>query len=194
MPAFRTLDDLDVAGKRVLVRVDLNVPLKDGGVSDATRINRVAPTLTELADRGARVVVLSHFGRPKGKIVPAMSLEPLVAPLSAAIGGRAVSFASDCIGAPAETIIQGLGDGDIALLQNVRYHAGEEANDPTFAQALAALGDFYVNDAFSAAHRAHASTTAIANYLPSAAGRLMEAELTALANALSNPEIGRAHV
>ena len=187
MPAFRTLDDLDVAGKRVLVRVDLNVPLKDGGVGDSTRIDRVAPTLIELAERGARVIVLSHFGRPKGSPVPAMSLAPLVGPLSAAIGGRTVSFAEDCIGPQAEKVVQGLSDGAVALLQNVRYHAGEEKNDAGFARALAQLGDYYVNDAFSAAHRAHASTTGIANFLPSAAGRLMEAELSALAKALSDP-------
>lgn len=184
----KTLDDYDVAGKRVLLRGDLNVPMRDGEVSDTTRLDRLAPTIDELAEKGARVVVMSHFGRPKGKRVPDMSLAPLVGPLSTALGGRSVAFAEDCIGDAAESVVSGLSDGDIALLENLRFHAGEEANDPEFAKALAVLGDLFVNDAFSAAHRAHASTEAIARLLPAAAGRLMQAELEALAAALESPE------
>jgi phosphoglycerate kinase len=187
MPRFRTLDALDVKGKRVLLRVDLNVPMKDGKVTDATRILRLAPTVTELAGRGARVVVMSHFGRPKGKPDPEFSLKPLVAPLSKAIG-KPVAFAEDCIGAAAERVVASLRDGDVALLENLRFHGEEEKNDPAFARSLAALGDLYVNDAFSAAHRAHASTAALAHLLPAAAGRLMQAELDALAKALEAPE------
>ena len=140
MADFRTLDDIDVADKRVLVRCDLNVPVKDGRVTDATRIDRTALTLRELIDRGARVVVLSHFGRPDGKVVPGMSLKPLVAPLSAALGGRPVAFAEDCIGPAAETAVAGLRRGDVVLLENLRFHAEEEANDGGFAKRLAALG------------------------------------------------------
>jgi phosphoglycerate kinase len=188
MADFRTLDDIDVADKRVLVRCDLNVPVKDGRVTDATRIDRTALTLRELIDRGARVVVLSHFGRPDGKVVPGMSLKPLVAPLSAALGGRPVAFAEDCIGPAAETAVAGLRRGDVVLLENLRFHAEEEANDGGFAKRLAALGDLYVNDAFSAAHRAHASTEALAHLLPAAAGRLMQAELEHLSQALEKPQ------
>ncbi len=187
MVAFRTLDDLDPAGRRVLVRVDLNVPMRDGAVSDATRIERVAPTLAELAERGGRVIVLSHFGRPKGKVTPSMSLAPLAGPLSDALGGRAVGFADDCVGAAAEAAVAALGDGDVVLLENLRFHAGEEKNDPDFAAALAKLGEVYVNDAFSAAHRAHASVVGVAKLLPAYAGRLMQAELEALDAALENP-------
>jgi phosphoglycerate kinase len=187
MPRFRTLDALDVKGKRVLLRVDLNVPMKDGKVTDATRIERLAPTVIELAGRGARVVVMSHFGRPKGKPDPEFSLKPLLAPLSRAIG-KPVAFAEDCVGPAAERVVASLRDGDVALLENLRFHAEEEKNDPAFAQSLAALGDLYVNDAFSAAHRAHASTAALAHLLPAAAGRLMQAELEALAKALEAPE------
>ncbi|MGE0120976.1 MAG: phosphoglycerate kinase [Dongiaceae bacterium] len=188
MADFRTLDDIDVADKRVLVRCDLNVPVKDGRVTDATRIDRTALTLRELIDRGARVVVLSHFGRPDGKVVPNMSLKPIVAPLSAALGGRPVAFAEDCIGPAAETAVAGLRRGDVVLLENLRFHAEEEANDGGFAKRLAKLGDLYVNDAFSAAHRAHASTEALAHLLPSAAGRLMQAELEHLSRALEKPQ------
>ena len=188
MTAFRSLDDIEVAGKRVLVRVDLNVPMREGTVGDTTRIDRVAPTLKELAERKARVVVASHFGRPKGKPVVAMSLGPLAAPLSQALGGRPVYFIPDCIGAEAEAAVAALAPGDVALLENLRFHPGEEANHAAFAAALAALADLYVNDAFSAAHRAHASTTAVAERLPSAAGRLMQAELEALGKALHVPE------
>ena len=187
MSRFATLDDLDVAGKRVLLRADLNVPMQDGKPTDATRIERLAPTLDELRRKGARVVVLSHFGRPKGKPDPSMSLKPLVAPLSAALGGAEIAFAEDCIGPPAEQVVGRLRDGQVALLENLRFHAEEEKNDPGFAKKLAALGDIYVNDAFSAAHRAHASTEAIARLRPSAAGRLMQAELEALGKSLDHP-------
>jgi phosphoglycerate kinase len=183
---FKTLDDLDVAGKRVLVRADLNLPMADGRVTDATRIERLVPTVRELIAKGARVVLLSHFGRPKGKVVAAMSLSPVIAPLAAALG-RPVAFADDCIGPAAERVVGALADGEVALLENVRFHPGEEADDPAFAQALAALGDVYVNDAFSAAHRAHASTTTIARLLPAAAGRGMQAELEHLERALERP-------
>ena len=188
MTAFRTLDDIEVAGKRVLVRVDLNVPMREGAVGDTTRIDRVAPTLTELTARGAKVIVASHFGRPKGKPVAAMSLGPLAEPLSRALDGLPVRFVPDCVGAEAEAAVDGLAPGGVALLENLRFHAGEEANDAAFADALARLADLYVNDAFSAAHRAHASTTALAERLPSAAGRLMQAELEALGKALQAPE------
>ena len=188
MTAFRTLDDIAVEGLRVLVRVDLNVPMQGGAVGDATRIDRVAPTLEELAAAGARVIVASHFGRPKGRRVEAMSLAPLAAPLSRALGGRPVRFVPDCIGEQAEAAVAALAPGEVLLLENLRFHAGEEANDPAFADALARLADAYVNDAFSAAHRAHASTTAVAARLPSAAGRLMQAELEALGKALQAPE------
>ena len=188
MSAFRTLDDIETAGRRVLVRVDLNVPMRAGAVGDATRIDRVAPTLEELAAAGAKVVVASHFGRPKGRRVEAMSLSPLAAPLSRALGGRPVRFVADCIGERAEAAVAALAPGELLLLENLRFHAGEEANDAAFADALARLADAYVNDAFSAAHRAHASTAALAARLPSAAGRLMQAELEALGKALQTPE------
>jgi phosphoglycerate kinase len=188
MADFATLDTLDVSGKRVLVRADLNVPVKEGRVTDATRIERLAPTLLALIEKGARVVVMSHFGRPKGKADPEYSLRPLVEPLSRAIGGRTVHFAEDCVGPAAERVVGALAPGEVALLENLRFHAEEEKNDPGFAKRLAALGDLYVNDAFSAAHRAHASTEAIAHLLPSAAGKNMQAELEALAKALEHPE------
>ena len=184
----KTLDDIDVAGKRVFLRADLNVPMRDGAVSDATRISRLAPTITELADKGAIVLVASHFGRPKGEPVPDMSLAPLAGPLSAALGGRNVSFANDCIGAEAQKVVGAVKGGDVVLLENLRFHEGEELNDPDFAAELAKLADIYVNDAFSAAHRAHASTEALAHLLPSAAGRMMQAELDALDSALGSPE------
>ena len=187
MANYRTLDDLDVRGKRVLVRLDLNVPMKDGKVTDATRIERQAPTLRELSDKGARVIVLSHFERPGGKVVPEMSLKPVAAALSDALK-RPVAFAEDCVGPVAEAAVAKLRDGDVLLLENTRFHKGEEKNDPEFAKQLAALGDIYVNDAFSAAHRAHASTEGLAHLLPSAAGRSMEAELSHLSKALENPE------
>jgi phosphoglycerate kinase len=185
--AFQTLDDLQVKGRRVLVRADLNVPVKDGAVTDATRIARQAPTIRELADKGAKVIVLSHFDRPKGKVVPSMSLKALAGPLSDAVG-RKVAFAEDCVGEVAEKAVAALKDGEVLLLENTRFHAGEEKNDPAMAKQLAALGDIFVNDAFSAAHRAHASTDGVARLLPNAAGRSMQAELTHLEKALGNPE------
>jgi phosphoglycerate kinase len=187
MARFRTLDDLGVGGKRVLLRADLNVPVKDGRVTDATRVERLAPTIEALLAKGAKVVVMSHFGRPGGKPDPAGSLRPLIVPLRQALGGREVVFAADCIGDAARRVVDGLRPGQVALLENLRFHRGEEANSPEFAQALAALGDVYVDDAFSAAHRAHASIAALPRLLPAAAGRLMEAELKALAAALESP-------
>jgi len=186
MNAFRTLDDDGFAGKRALVRVDLNVPMKDGRVSDDTRIERVVPTIKELADAGAKVVLLAHFGRPKGKVDKAQSLAPIAPALAAALG-RPVGFAEDCIGEAAKRAVDAMKDGDVVLLENTRFHPGEEANDPGFARALAANGDLYVNDAFSAAHRAHASTEGLAHLLPSFAGRAMQAELEALEKGLGNP-------
>ncbi len=184
--AFRTLDDLDVKGKRVLVRADLNVPMADGKVTDTLRIMRQAPTIKELAEKGARVIVLSHFDRPKGKVVPSMSLKPLAAPLAQEIG-RPVAFADDCIGPVAQAAVAALKDGQVLLLENTRFHKGEEENDPAMAKELAALGDIFVNDAFSAAHRAHASTEGVARLLPNAAGRSMQAELIHLEKALGKP-------
>jgi phosphoglycerate kinase len=187
MPRFRTLDDIDVRGKRVLLRADLNVPVKDGVVTDATRIERLAPTIATLIDKGAKVIVMSHFGRPEGKRDPAFSLRPLILPLSRAIGGRDVVFAEDCIGAEAKRVVAALRPGQVALLENLRFHKEEEANSLDFARALADLGDVYVDDAFSAAHRAHASIDALARLLPNAAGKLMQAELAALTAALEKP-------
>jgi phosphoglycerate kinase len=187
MAKFRSLDDIDVRGKRALLRADLNVPVKDGVVTDATRIERLAPTIEALIEKGAKVVVMSHFGRPQGRPDPAYSLRPLIAPLSKAIGGRAVAFAADCIGEEAKRVVAALRPGQVALLENLRFHEGEEANSPDFARALAELGDVYVDDAFSAAHRAHASIAALARLLPAAAGKLMEAELGALSAALESP-------
>ena len=187
MATFRNLDGLDVKGKRVLVRADLNVPMSDGKVTDATRIERQAPTIRELAEKGARVVVLSHFDRPKGKVVPSMSLRPVAEPLAKEVG-RAVAFAADTVGEAAQKAVAGLKDGEIVLLENTRFHAGEEKNDEGFAKQIAALGDLFVNDAFSSAHRAHASTEGVARHLPSVAGRSMQAELEHLSKALSNPE------
>jgi phosphoglycerate kinase len=184
---FKTIDAIDVAGKRVLVRIDLNVPMKNGKVTDATRIERAAPTLAELAAKGAKVIVLSHFGRPDGKRVPEMSLKPLVEPLSKVLG-KPVAFAEDCIGPLAEDAVRALKPGEVLLLENLRFHKEEEKNDKGFIDKLSVLGDAYVNDAFSAAHRAHASTEGLANRLPAAAGRLMQAELEALDKALGNPK------
>jgi phosphoglycerate kinase len=187
MVQFRTLGDLDVARKRVLLRADLNVPLRDGEVADATRIEHLAPTVEALLAKEARVIVISHFGRPKGPD-PALSLRPLVAPLSAALGGRPIRFATDCIGPVAHETVAALGPGEIALLENLRFHPGEEANDEEFARELASLGDVYIDDAFSTAHRAHASIAALAHLLPSAAGLGMQAELEALGSVLESPE------
>jgi phosphoglycerate kinase len=176
MPSFRTLDDIDVSGKTVLVRLDLNVPMKDGEVADASRIERSVPTVKELLAKNAKVVVLAHFGRPKGKREPSMSLRPLARPLGEALGVE-VAFAEDCVGDVARRAVDALRPGQVLLLENLRFHAGEEKNDPAFADQLAALGDIYVDDAFSAAHRAHASITGVAERLPAVAGRLMQAEI-----------------
>jgi phosphoglycerate kinase len=183
---FQTLDTLGVRGKRVIVRADLNVPAKDGKITDFTRIDRSAATLRELAEKGARVIVLTHFGRPKGRDVQ-YSQKLLVEPLAKAIG-RSVAWADDCIGPEAEKVAASLEQGDVALFENVRFHPEEEKNDPDFAKALSGFGDIFVNDAFSTAHRAHASTEAIARLIPAAAGRLMQGELEALGNALERPE------
>lgn len=185
--SWKTLDDLDLVGKVVLVRVDINVPVENRRVTDATRIERIVPTIHDILEKGGKPVLLAHFDRPKGKVVPEMSLKVTIPALEAALG-RSVIFAEDCIGLPAKQAVAALSEGDVLLLENTRFHEGEEKNDPMMAAALAALGDIYVNDAFSAAHRAHASTEGIAHLLPSAAGRLMEAELKALEAALGDPE------
>ncbi|MSO91839.1 MAG: phosphoglycerate kinase [Rhodospirillales bacterium] len=187
MKPFKTSDDFDVKGKRVLVRTDLNVPMRDGRITDTTRITRTAATLDELAKRGAIVIALSHFGRPEGRAVKSMSLKPVADALSKALG-RKVTFVPDCVGPAAEKAVATARPGDVILLENLRFHPGEEKNDKAFAAKLASLGDIYVNDAFSAAHRAHASTAAIAELLPAAAGRLMQAELEALESALESPK------
>jgi phosphoglycerate kinase len=186
MAGFRTLDDADVSGKRVLVRVDLNVPMQDGAVSDATRIERVAPTINELSEKGAKVILLAHFGRPKGAPNAEFTLAP-IARATAEVLSKPVAFAADCIGDVAADAVNAMNVGDVLLLENTRFHKGEEANDAEFAKALAANGDIYVNDAFSAAHRAHASTEALARLLPAYAGRTMQAELEALEKGLGKP-------
>jgi phosphoglycerate kinase len=186
MTAFRTLDRADLRGKRVLVRVDLNVPMEHGKVADATRIERVAPTISEIADKGGKVILLSHLGRPKGPD-PAQSLRPVVQAVAEIIK-RPVAFAPDCIGPQAEAAVAALKPGDILCLENTRFHRGEEKNDPAFVDALAKLGDVWVNDAFSAAHRAHASTEGLGHRLPAFAGRSMQAELDALTRALETPQ------
>ncbi len=186
MARFRTLDQLEPAGKRVLLRADLNLPVRDGKITDLTRIERLAPTLRELADKGAKVIVCSHFDRPKGKRVPEMSLKPMAEALSQVLG-KPVAFAEDCIGPAAEQATAAMKDGEVLVLENTRYHAGEEKNDPAVVEGLAKLADVFVNDAFSAAHRAHASTEGVARKLPAYAGRLMQAELEALDAALGNP-------
>ena len=188
MSSFKTLDDIgDVHGKRVLVRVDLNVPMQDGAVTDDTRLRATLPTVTELADKGAIVLLLAHFGRPKGGKRPDMSLSIVTRPYEQVLG-RTVGFIGDCMGDLASQYVGMMQPGDVAILENTRFHAGEETNDPALAQGMAAIGDYYVNDAFSAAHRAHASTEAVAHLLPSFAGRAMEKELNALEQALGNPE------
>ena len=189
MAAFKTLDDLpaDLTGKRVLVRVDFNVPFHKGAISDDTRLRAAVPTIAELSDKGAIVLLLSHFGRPKGQSRPDMSLALLVRPLSE-LTGRPVRFIEDCQGAEAERAITTMMAGSIGILENTRFHLGEETNDPQLAKGMAALGDYYVDDAFSAAHRAHASTEGITHFLPSFAGRAMERELKALEKALGEPE------
>src|SRR4051812_28367361 len=178
MSAFRTLDNVELRGKRVLLRLDLNVPTENGRVTDATRLQRVAPTILEIADKGGKVILLSHFGRPKGRD-PKNSLKPVAAKLAEVIG-RPVGFADDCVGERAEAAVKAMKPGDILCLENTRFHPEEEKNDPSFAAQLARLGDIYVNDAFSAAHRAHASTEGLAHKLPAYAGRAMQAELEAL--------------
>jgi phosphoglycerate kinase len=186
---FKTLDDLpgDLTGKKVLVRVDLNVPMQEGAVSDDTRLRAAVPTIAELSDKGAIVLLLSHFGRPKGAKRPDMSTALLVKPL-AELTGRSVRFVEDCQGAEAARAVSIMLPGAIGILENTRFHLGEEKNDPELARGMAALGDYYVNDAFSVSHRAHASTEGVAHLLPSFAGRAMEAELTALEKALGHPE------
>lgn len=187
MAAYRTIDDLEVAGKRALVRVDFNVPAKDGVVTEATRIERALPTIQELSKKGAKVILLSHFGRPGGKREEKDSLKPVAKKLEQLLGGG-VLFAEDCIGDEAKKAARKMVGGDVAVFENTRFHKGEEANDPEFVRALAENGDVYINDAFSAAHRAHASTEGLAHLLPSAAGRAMEKELDYLSAALANPE------
>jgi phosphoglycerate kinase len=182
---FRTLDEADVRGKRVLVRVDLNVPVENGRVADTTRIERVAPTIKEIADKGGKVILLSHFGRPKGPD-PAQSLR-LLAPAIAAVLKRPVAFAEDCIGELASAAVNAMKAGDILCLENTRFHSGEVRNDPAFVAELATLGDIFVNDAFSAAHRAHASVEGIARRLPTYAGRTVQDELEALTKVLQTP-------
>jgi phosphoglycerate kinase len=187
MAAFRTLDQLEPAGKRVLLRADLNVPMREGKISDLTRIERLVPTIRELTEKGAKVIVCSHFERPKGKRVPEMSLKPIAAALGEVLG-QPVDFADDCVGPDAESAVAALKDGEVLVLENTRFHAGEEKNDPALVDGLAKLADIYVNDAFSAAHRAHASTEGVAHKLPAYAGRLMQAELEALDAALGSPK------
>jgi phosphoglycerate kinase len=186
MTAFRTLDSAEVRGKRVLLRVDLNVPIENGKVTDLTRIERVAATIEEIADKGGKVIILAHLGRPKGKVDLAFTLKPVAAALSDVVK-RSVAFAPDCIGEPAAKAIAAMNNGDILVLENTRFYNAEEKNEPGFVAELAKLGDIYVNDAFSAAHRAHASTEGVAHLLPAYAGRAMQQELDALTLALSSP-------
>lgn len=187
LDTLKTTAGLDVTGKRVLVRADLNVPVADGRVTDATRLERVVPGLIDLAQRGAKVIVMSHFGRPKHGPDATLSLAPIAAALSE-IAGRRVAFAHDCIAEPATSVISGMANGEIAVLENLRFHKGEETNDPAFARDLATLGDVFVSDAFSCAHRAHASTDGITHHLPSYAGPLLMEEINALRTALEKPE------
>lgn len=184
---FQTLDHLPQSAQRVLIRADLNVPVRDGRITDLTRIERLTPTIRELATKGHKVIVCSHFDRPKGKRVPEMSLAPVAAALGQVLG-TTVTFVDDCVGPPAEQATAAMAPGAIIVLENTRYHAAEEKNDPGFAAQLARLADAFVNDAFSAAHRAHASTEGVAHQLPAYAGRLMQAELEALDAALGNPQ------
>lgn len=185
--AWKTLDDMDLQGKVVLTRVDINVPVEGGKVTDATRIERIVPTVKDILARGGKPVLLAHFGRPKGKVVPDMSLKITLPALEAALGQK-VAFGEDCVGPRAAEAIEALPEGGVLLLENTRFHAGEEKNDPDLAKALAEGGDVYCNDAFSAAHRAHASTEGLAHQMPACAGRLMQAELEALEKALGEPE------
>ena len=185
--AWKTIDDVALAGKVVLVRVDINVPMEAGVVTDTTRIDKIKPTVEDIIALGGRVVLLAHFDRPKGKVVPEMSLSQVTDAVAASLG-RKVVFGTDCIGAAARDAIKAAAPGDVVLLENTRFHPGEEKNDSALAAEMSALGDVFVNDAFSAAHRAHASTEGLARLLPRAAGRLMEAELRALEAALGNPQ------
>ncbi|MHA1109255.1 MAG: phosphoglycerate kinase [Alphaproteobacteria bacterium] len=185
--AYKTLDDLDLSGQRVLVRVDINVPIHDDRVTDTTRIEAIRPTVLDILAAGGRPILLAHFGQPGGKVVPELTLGQLIEPLAEVLGVP-VQYSPDCIGAMAQRAVERLAPGHVLLLENTRFHPGEEANDPVFAAALAELGQVYVNDAFSAAHRAHASTEGLAHLLPAAAGRLMQAELAALARVLTNPQ------
>ncbi len=187
MPDFLTLDDINLRGKTALVRADLNVPVENGRVSDVSRLERLMPTLKELKEKGARIVLLSHFGRPDGKPDPRYSLKQAAEALECLWGDK-IAFAEDCIGPKAETAVKALMPGQILVLENTRFHAGEEANDPAFSRALASLGDVYINDAFSVSHRAHASTEGITKFIPSLAGRAMQEELEALRKALDKPE------
>ncbi len=185
MTGFRTLDDVDVKGKRVLLRVDLNVPMDNGRVSDTTRLQRIAQTIIELSENGAKVIILAHFGRPKGAD-PKDSLKPVAVALGYVVK-KQLQFAADCVGEVAEKAVAAMKDGEILCLENTRFHPGEEKNDPAFVTQLAKLGDIWVNDAFSAAHRAHASTEGIGHKLPAYAGRTMQAELDALTKSLEAP-------
>ena len=185
---LKTIEDADVTGKRVLVRADLNVPMQNGAVSDATRIERFLPTVRELSKRGARIVIMTHFGRPGGQVDPSLSLAPVAAKVAELLPDLKVSFATDCIGAAAEEEIAKLSNGDVCVLENLRFHKGETDNDPAFISELVALGDLYVSDAFSTAHRAHASTEGVARHLPSFAGPLMMQEVNALKVALEAPK------
>jgi phosphoglycerate kinase len=187
MAAYRTLDGVAVAGRRVLVRADLNVPLRDGRITDLTRLERLSPTIVELSGKGAKVIVLSHFDRPQGRRVETMSLRPVAVALGEVLG-RSVAFADDCVGPSVAAAVEAMRDGDVLVLENTRFHAGEEANDVAHATLIATHGEIFVNDAFSAAHRAHATTEGIARLLPSYAGRLMQAELDALNAALGTPQ------
>ncbi|WP_036284104.1 phosphoglycerate kinase [Methylocystis sp. ATCC 49242] len=186
MASFRTLDNVDVKGKRVLLRVDLNVPMEETRVTDATRIERILPTINEIAEKGGKVILLSHFGRPKGQRVDEDSLRQVLPTLEHYLK-RKIAFADDCVGAPASAVVDAMKDGDIALLENTRFQKGEEKNDPAFVEEIAKLGDIFVHDAFSAAHRAHATTEGVAHRLPAYAGRTMQAELEALESSLTNP-------
>ncbi len=187
MTTFKTLDGLDVSSKRVLVRADLNAPMRNGRITDFTRLEKIKPTIVELADKGAKVIVISHFGRPCGEVVDDLSLAPVATELSRVLGRR-VAFVTDCIGAEAENAVSAMSDGDIVLLENLRFHHGEEENDKDFSAQLARIGDIYVSDAFSCSHRAHASIEGLAKLLPAVAGRLMQAEIEALSSALESPE------
>lgn len=188
LSTIKTIDDLDVEGKRVLVRADLNVPIENGEVADDTRIKRVLPTISKLKQGGAKVILMSHLGRPKGERSPETSLRPVAARVEALLNGGPVRFFDDCVGPEVENGLKALGNGDVAVLENLRYHKGETANDIGFAKQLAALGDIYVDDAFSSAHRAHASVEAIAHLMPAYAGKLMMAEINALTKALADPK------